>query len=109
MTQLPPAAIEYLAASADRIDRIDVGNLIVQIGTGLAIVIGAVASFRLRKRAADTTELSELRDENEDLRSDVLALTGWTFSVRTTLARDHGISVPDPPELLSQRKPKERK
>lgn len=91
-------SVAFLAASSQ-----DIGDLAVKIATAVGIIGGAVVGWRLKSRNADESELKTLRSDNAELRADVLALLGYTYSIRTSAAQQ-GLTLPEPPHLKSQDK-----
>lgn len=75
---------------------------LIQIGTVLVGLIGALSGVLLNKRNNDDERLRRLESLVRDLKADVLTLEGYTFSLRT-MAASQGITTPPPPELRAGR------
>jgi hypothetical protein len=90
--------IRWLADSASG----DSTPPLIQIGTVLVGLIGALSGVLLNKRNNDDERLRRFETMARDLQADVLTLEGYIFSLRS-MAASQGINTPAPPELRARR------
>ncbi|MCW2496056.1 hypothetical protein [Jatrophihabitans sp.] len=107
MTPVPVAfgGFGVLGAGAFVADQLTGGTSVPQtliaIGTAIAAILAAIGGWQARRQRVDMSELGRLRTQVGNLRTDVLALSGYSFSLRNILAQN-GIPTPEPPRLRSE-------
>lgn len=79
----------------------DAGGTIASVSAGLAVMMGAAATLLSNRRTQDSDELTKLRRENGNLRSDVLTLQNYLYQAGLDLGKQ-GFTLPPLPHLKSE-------